>query len=118
MAAKGVTLKTGTITATGAGSAVVTPRDAKGWVGYLKVTSVTGTNPTLAVKIQHSADATNWVDLVTFTQATTTTVEHKFPTAAADNLIPILPNLRASYTVGGTASPTFVGVEIKLFVDR
>lgn len=41
-----------------------------GGVGYLEVTTITGTTPSLTAKIQHSADNVSWADLITFTAAT------------------------------------------------
>lgn len=37
-----------------------------GGYGYLQVTGMSGTSPTLVVRIQHSVDAATWVDLITF----------------------------------------------------
>lgn len=90
-----------------------------GYVGLVSVAAITGTNPTLDIKIQHSADNANWVDLLTFTQlvsGSANTTAHKFPTTATDHLIPLLSYVRATWTIGGTDTPTFNDVTIKLFI--
>lgn len=42
----------------------------KGIIANLHVTDITGGAPSVACKVQHSADGTTWVDLVTFTAVT------------------------------------------------
>jgi hypothetical protein len=91
------------------------------WVGFIKVGTITGTSPTLDVKIQHSADGTTWVDLLTFTQLTSGSAnssEVKFASSATDYLKPLLPFVRATKTVGGSSSPTFNAVTIQLLLDQ
>lgn len=67
----------------------------------LNVTAVSGTNPTLDVLVEDTLDGTNWNTLVTFTQATGATREVKNLTTQ------FAPQIRVSWTIGGTATPTF-----------
>jgi len=69
---------------------------------FLIVSSVSGTSPTGAVKIQHSADNTTYADLITFTTATAATSEVKF----VDSGTTINRYIRVSNTIGGSSSPT------------
>lgn len=72
-------------------------------IGRLVYTNNSGTNPTLAAKIQHSPDGTIWKDLLTFTGVTTGSgVEdvHVTPTTLGGTVI--YPQLRAVSTLGGT----------------
>lgn len=74
-----------------------------GGVGVLQVTAVSGTDPTLDVTIQHSADGSVWADLVTFTQADAATQERITVTGTVNRY------LRAIWTAGGTTpSVTFL----------
>lgn len=67
-----------------------------GLAAHLHVTAATGTAPTAAVKVQHSADGTTWTDLVTFTTATGATAERKTTTGTVQRYV------RAMVTIGGT----------------
>jgi hypothetical protein len=93
------------VTATGGLTSVDTGgANARAMNALLNVGTVSGTNPTLDVKMQESADgSTNWTDITgaTFTQVT-----------AASNLQllvfkPIKRYVRAHCTIGGTSTPTF-----------
>ena len=75
-----------------------------GWF-EIRVSNVSGTNPTLDIVLQQSNDGTNWTTCYTSAQITTISTVHVF-----------IPNatqfgfgryLRAAYTIGGTATPTF-----------
>lgn len=71
----------------------------------MHVISVSGTNPTLDVKVQSDDNAgfTSATDRITFTQATATTSEWSTPKAG-----PITDDYwRINYTIGGTDTPTF-----------
>lgn len=99
----GKVLENATVTATGSGTA----RDnatstANGGGAFLLVTSKSGTSPTLDVKITHSADNVTYADLVTFTQATTSTSEVK---RIAEGTT-INRYLKVAYTLGGS-TPSF-----------
>ena len=72
---------------------------------FLIVSAKSGTSPTLDAKITHSADNVTYADLVTFTQATTTTAEVK--TVAAGTTVNRY--LKAVFTLGGT-SPSFTAI--------
>lgn len=72
-----------------------------GLAAYLHVTAASGTTPTLVVKVQHSADASTWADLVTFT---TMDAAHDYERATATGTINRY--LRADWTVAGT-NPSF-----------
>lgn len=96
-------LQAGGLTASGNGDAVDLQDVAEAGQNALRfrleVLAVSGTTPTLDVKIQESADGTTWTDLVAFTQATGPTVQEKFATATKRFI-------RSVATVGGT-SPNF-----------
>ncbi|TAN40579.1 MAG: hypothetical protein EPN22_17240 [Nitrospirae bacterium] len=77
---------------------------------YLDITAVTGTNPTLDVKIQCSPDNTTWFDpastaanrdSLAFAQKTTTGTDVKLVPNVACRYI------REYHTIGGTSTPTF-----------
>ena len=70
---------------------------------FLNMISVTGTNPTLDVKLQYSPDGKNWVDSGdSFTQVTTTvSLTLKKLTANFGKYV------RCLIAVGGTATPTY-----------
>jgi hypothetical protein len=72
-----------------------------GLAGYLHVTDVDGTLPTLDVKIQHSVDNSTWVDLATFTQVTTPNSYERVAVTGTVNRY-----LRVNFTIGGT-TPEF-----------
>ncbi|MER5252903.1 hypothetical protein [Streptomyces sp. NPDC002855] len=75
---------------------------ANGGAALLHVTAVSGTTPTLTVKIQHSTDDSVWADLITFTEATASTYE--FTELAAGTTVNRYT--RATHTIGGS-SPSF-----------
>ena len=68
-------------------------------VGWLNVTAIGGTSPSLTVTIQHSADNSNFVTLQAFTAKTATGVE------AIQISANCLPYVRASAALSGT-TPT------------
>lgn len=99
----GTVLENATVTATGSGTARDnTLSTANGGGAFLIVETASGTAPTIDVKITHSADDSTYVDLVTFTQATTTTSEVKTVSAGTT----VNRYLKVEYTVAGT-SPSF-----------
>jgi hypothetical protein len=72
-----------------------------GGIGHLHVSAVSGTTPSMVVRIQDSPDgSTGWADILTFTAATAVTSEHVKITGAVDRW------LRAIWTMTGT-SPDF-----------
>lgn len=82
---EGEILYAGTITQTTTGStidATAARIGALGYVGVLSVTALTATD-TLDVKVQHSANGTDWSDLFSFTQAAAATSEYKFAATGA-----------------------------------
>jgi alpha-D-ribose 1-methylphosphonate 5-phosphate C-P lyase len=110
-----------TIIATSASTAQSIAPMYKRWVGVVTVGTITGTSPTLDITLQHSSDGTNWVTLRAFTQlvsGSASTTTHLFAAAATDYLVPLLPYVRASYTIGGSNSPTFNTVTVKLMLDE
>jgi hypothetical protein len=114
-------LASSTITASGTSTAVVLPAYYNCWVGFVSVGTITGTTPTLDITIQHSSDGTNWVSLIAFAQlvsGSASTTTHKFAAAATDYLIPLLPYCRISYTIGGSATPTFNSLAVTLLLDK
>jgi len=79
-----------------------TTSTSNGLGAFLIATSVSGTSPTADVKIQHSADNSTWVDLVTFTQVTAASSEIKEVEAGTT----INRYLRVFNTIGGSSTPT------------
>jgi hypothetical protein len=71
-----------------------------GGVGVLHVTAIAGAAPSVVVKIQHSTDASTWVDLLSFTAATAAT-KQRIEVAAGTT---INRHLREVHTFGGTTS--------------
>jgi len=72
-------------------------------VCYLDVTAVSGTSPTLDVKIQESDDGSTWTDIDggSFSQFTSTGQEYKVMLMSRSK-----DRIRAVATIGGT-SPSF-----------
>ena len=102
----GTVLENATHTTTASGTARDnTVATGNGGGAFLIVTAKSGTSPTLDAKITHSADNVTYADLVTFTQATTTTAEVK--TVAAGTTVNRY--LKAVFTIGGT-SPSFTAI--------
>lgn len=66
---------------------------------FLDVTAVSGTDPTLDVKVQTKDPNGKWYDLASFAQKTATGQEAKAITVFGESL-------RISYTIGGT-TPSF-----------
>lgn len=78
---------------------------ANGAVGYLQVTSLSGTAATLDAKIRHSADDITYADLITFSQVVQASVRAAQRVAVAGT---VNRHLACSWTIGGTApSVTF-----------
>lgn len=112
-----------TVTATGAlggGGGVYVGADKTVHFRQL-IGSVSGTNPTLDTKIQHSANGVAWSDTgLAFAQAT----DDQLGADLSESAAPILsfrtqsgyPYVRAYATIGGTATPTFT-VEVRMDAD-
>ena len=96
--------------ATGAATAVTGFAAANNLVIQLEVTAVAGTNPTLDVLVQDTVDGTTYYTIATFAQKT----------GAATEVIrlatPFTDKLRASWTIGGTDTPSFT-FSVKAFAD-
>jgi hypothetical protein len=73
---------------------------ANGGVASLHVTAASGTTPSLTVKVQHSVDNSVWVDLITFTAATTATSERRTVIGTVNRYV------REQHTISGT-TPSF-----------
>lgn len=102
----GKVLENDTYTATASGTARDnTVSSANGGAGFLIVTSASGTTPTADFKITHSADDSTYVDLLTFTQATTATSEIKY----VDKGTTVNRYLKVEATIGGT-TPSFSAI--------
>lgn len=83
------------------------------FIGWLNVSANNGST-TVAAKIQHSPDKTNWIDLCAFTNVVNTTgVQAVHQGAVAFSASQLFPNIRAVATLTG-ASAT---VEISLWFD-
>lgn len=72
-----------------------------GGVGVLHVTTVSGGSPSATIKIQHSTNGTVWVDLISFTAATTATKQRVEVTGTVNR------HLRATSTITGS-TPSFL----------
>ena len=72
-----------------------------GGVGYLQVTAVSGTTPSMTAVIQHSVDAVTWVDLITFTAVTASNNAQRSMAPGTVNR-----HTRVGWTISGT-SPSF-----------
>jgi len=89
-------------TATGNSAAVDnTTSSASGGSGYVQFTAVSGTSPTLAVVLQHSADDVTYATLGTFTTATAIGAERLTVSGTVNRYI------RTNVTIGGSSSPSF-----------
>jgi len=88
-------------TVTGDGSSVDNAASsANGGVANLHVTTVSGTTPSMTVKVQHSVDNSAWVDLITFTAATAKTAERLTVSGTVNRYV------RGTRTISGT-TPSF-----------
>lgn len=67
---------------------------ANGYVAHLHCTAFAGTN--ITIKIQHSADNSTWVDLVSFTQLTATGSERKTATGTVNRYLRV--NIAGTFT--------------------
>lgn len=92
------TARTSTANGTGIDNAAST---ARGYVANLHVTDVSGTDPTLDVLVEHSADGSTWATLATFTQVTAAAAEQLLASSGTVNR-----HLRITWTIGGT-DPSF-----------
>lgn len=97
-----VSIQSGSLTATTTGSSVTFARPkCPPPYGAVLTLSAIGAGTSLVVKIQHSADNTNWFDLATFAAKTATGSELINVTVA------VLPYLRSVHTfTGGTTTCT------------
>lgn len=96
-----ITLFSGTVTASGEGPVIdLGQAGMLAMAFYLNVTAVSGTSPTLDVKLQDSPDGTAFYDLASFAQKTAVGKE------AIRVTQPFARRLKVVYTVGGT-SPSF-----------
>lgn len=105
-----VELKSGALTASANGSSIALESFSKSFVGWLHVSACHAAT-TVAAKIQHSADGTNWVDLETFTNVVGTTGVQAGQITEA-----VLPFVRGAVTLSGaTQSAT---VLMSLYFDK
>lgn len=79
-----------------------TTSTANGGIAVLQVSAVSGTTPTLVVKVQHSANGTTWADLATFSSQNS--VNGEYVTVPAGTTVNRY--LRAQWTITGT-TPSF-----------
>ncbi len=86
----------------GTGNLDNTTATTNGGIAVLQVSAVSGTTPTLVVKIQHSVNGTVWTDLATFSSQNA--INGEYLTVAAGTTVNRY--LRALWTVGGT-TPSF-----------
>ena len=90
-------------TASGSSSTFYTYGPITGIVFQVNVTAVSGTTPTLAVKVEDSVDGTNWNQVQTTSSITATGI-----TLVRVDLrtTPVTERLRFTWTIGGT-TPSF-----------
>jgi hypothetical protein len=72
---------------------------------FVNVTAVSGTSPTLVVKLQEGVDGTNWADIPSFATGSLTTTgltRVAVPTVG----LKLADKIRAVWTIGGT-TPSF-----------
>lgn len=103
-------------TASGTGSANLEGDFVRGAVFLVDVTAVSGTTPTMTVRVQYTVDGVTWHDLDTAnaqTASITATGKHVFTvypgtTAAANSVAnrPLPSRHRLAWTIGGT-TPSF-----------
>jgi hypothetical protein len=98
-------------TTTAAATGVAGFGSANTLIVQLACTASGGTNPTLDVLIQSTIDGTNWFLVDTFTQIVTTGVAIRSIPKATQ---PWADIIRASWTIGGTNTPTFT-ISVKCF---
>lgn len=72
---------------------------ANGLVANLHCTAFTGTD--ITIKVQHSADNSSWVDLITFTQLTAAGAENKAVTGTVNRYLRV--NLSGTFTTATLA---------------
>lgn len=85
------------VTATGEGAALDQGAAKVGYVAALHLTELTGTTPSLTVKIEHSADNVTYADLVTFSALSAAGSEAKIDLSAA-----VKQYLKVTWTITGT----------------
>lgn len=102
-------LSTTALTAVNNGTAKVLEAHSDKFVGWLNV-SVNDGATTVAAKIQHSADGTNWEDLASFTNVVNVT-----STEAIQIALAVLPHVRSVVTPTGTPAAT---VAVALYHDK
>jgi len=100
----GSVLINGAFTATGVQGSVQdnATSTSNGLGAFLLVTSVSGTSPTATVKIQHSADNSTWVDLLSFGVANSAQSQIN----QVQDGTTINRYLRVYNTIGGSNTPT------------
>jgi hypothetical protein len=102
----GVMLAGSSISATGSGSSVDnTTSSTNGGVAHLNI-PVNDRNGTIVVKVQHSSDNSTWVDLVTFSTVSSSTVASQRVEVTST----INRYIRANYTVNGSSGSATVYV--------
>jgi hypothetical protein len=94
-----------TVSATGNGSPAppATAATTKGATAHLHVLAVTGTPTSVAISVEHSADGTTWVPLVSFPTVTEGGVGYQVSTV---NTATVNVQMRAKHTITGGTTPT------------
>lgn len=90
-------------TASGSSAAFNTYGPITGVVFQVNTTAVSGTTPTLAVKLEDSVDGTNWNQVQTTASITATGIT---PVRVDLRATPVTERLRFTWTIGGT-TPSF-----------
>lgn len=82
---------------------LTTGATAGGCAAHIHLMSLTGTTPSLAVKLQSSADGTTWADMPGMTFTALTAIGSQRLTLPNGTAIPAF--IKASWTLSGTGSP-------------
>lgn len=77
---------------------------------FLDAANVSGTTPTLDVKIETSPDGTNWYQVAAFTQVTTVASKQVITLGAGFTTQGFGNQIRANMTTGGTTPNYTVGI--------
>ena len=100
------------LTATKTGDAVSMPNNADQLIAFIK-TANTHASTTVAGKVQHSPNGTDWFDLVTFTSIVgTDTSEVKLPVIDTVTVDKCLVQVRGVATLSGATQESDVTIEL------
>lgn len=108
----GYTNASATRTATGNDGGFSQGGPANNALVYVNVSAVSGTTPTMTVKLQDSVDGTNWFDV---TGGATASITATGPQLVRIASTPIAPFVRLVWTLGGTTPSFTFSTSVSLF---